>query len=373
MTRFQRALNIRTGVLQAIRAPWNYQTLAVVAAMVGATAVSLSVTQPSLTVAWTFEIALGVLSNISLLVGGLTLLLNFSRRLIASQSKVSIKFLIYVTTNAIWISPHYLITKIFSPDPTIDFPRAALRIFIALFLFQIISTVVANRLNKELIAKEELVQELVKQRTLIIESEEETRELVSKYLHNTLQSGLVVINHQLLEAMKDVPPTTRSRFQSIVDELELMRKVEIRDASRALSPNLDVLTFEALLTPLMDVYRTSIKFTVKADGVDYLSLKAMGLALYRIIEQVVLNAAVHGSAKIIEIQLSVTDPQSLSLVITNDGAPFKSKALSQGTGTAIIDTWVAIHQGTWTLTLNEMGLTVFQAKLDFEHIAQNLG
>lgn len=365
MTRFQRALNYRTAVFQAADALWNYQTFAVVAAMVGATTVSVSVTQPSLTVAWTFKIALGVLVSVSMLVAGLTFLLNYSKRLIDSQTKIFNKFFIYVATNAMWVYPQYVITTTFLPDPTIEFPRAALRIFTALFLFQFISAVVANRLNKELIAKEGLVQELVKQRSLIIESEEETRELVSKYLHNTLQSGLVVINHQILEAMKGVPPTTRSKFQSIVDELEQMRKVEIRDASRALSPNLDVLTFEALLTPLIDVYRNSMTITVRANGVDYSNLKAMGLALYRITEQVVLNAAVHGAAKNVEIQLNLTEGQSLCLVITNDGKPFKSKAMNQGTGTAIIDTWVANLHGSWGLTNNNQGLTEFRANLDF--------
>lgn len=365
MTRVERAHNLRTSLLQAAKAPWNYQTPAVVAAIIGATSVSVSATQPSLSVTWTLETALSIITGIVLIVVGLTLLLNYSKKLISSQPKRSIKFLIYSATNVLWISPHYFLVSVFSPDPIIEFPRAATRIFVALLVFQIISTVIANRLNEELIAKDELVQELVKQRSLIIESEEETRELVSKYLHNTLQSGLVVINHQLLEAMKSVPPATKSRFQSIVDELELMRKVEIRDASRALSPNLDVLTFEALLTPLIEVYRNTMKITINATGVDYSRLKTMGLALYRITEQVLLNAAVHGAAKNIEMELNQTNKQSLTLVITNDGAPLNSRTLNQGTGTAIIDTWVANLNGSWAMSLNDRGVTEFRAQLDF--------
>ncbi len=365
MTRFEKGLNLRNSIVPAAKAPWHYQTPAVVAAMIGATSVTLSVAQPSLTVAWTVKTALSVIAGIFFLIVGLSLILNYSKKLISSQTKISLKFLIYIAANIFWIAPHYFLVNVFFPDPTIDFSRAALRIFTALLLFQIISTVVANRLNEELTAKEELVKELVKQRSLIIESEEETRELVSKYLHNTLQSGLVVINHQLLEAMKSVPPATRSRFQSIVDELELMRRIEIRDASRALSPNLDVLTFDSLLTPLLDVYRNTVKINIRANGVEYSRLKSIGLALYRITEQVTLNAAVHGAAKNIEIELIQTNKQSLTLVITNDGAPLNSSALNKGTGTAIIDTWVANLHGSWELSLNDRGLTEFRAKLDF--------
>jgi glucose-6-phosphate-specific signal transduction histidine kinase len=222
---------------------------------------------------------------------------------------------------------------------------------------------ISNQLNKELVAKEGLVRELVKQRTLIIESEEETRQLVSKYLHNNLQSGLVVINHQLSEAIKDLPEDSKARFQSILQELELMRKVEIRDASKALSPNLDVLDLEMLIAPLVDVYRSSMVVRVKSSDIEYSSVKPIALAVYRIVEQVLLNATVHGRAKSTTVEFVKTNKGSIQLTITNDGQPINLDSQSRGTGTAIVDTWVSSLEGSWNMSLTDSGATSFRCNL----------
>jgi two-component system NarL family sensor kinase len=216
--------------------------------------------------------------------------------------------------------------------------------------------------NKELVAKEALVQELVKQRAQIIESDEETRQLVSKYLHNNLQSGLVVINHQLGVAIKELPEAARGRFQSILKELEMMRKVEIREASRALSPNLDVLSLETLVEPLIDVYKAAMKVTVKSQEIEYSSVKHIGLAIYRIVEQVLLNATVHGGAQNATVDFIVED-SSVRLTISNDGKPVDVDAIAFGIGTAIIDTWVSSLEGKWGIDLNTEGNTSFTCKL----------
>lgn len=359
---------IWSGLAKALRAPWEYRTFEVVVSVVGATTVALSVSQPTLSLAWSLTTTINAFLCLFLLVGGLSYLLHFSKKIIARLTKTSHKQLVFFATNMLWVVPHYQIVKTFAPDPLAEFPRVAFRIFVSLLVFQVIWTIITNRLNDELRAKEALVRELVRQRGLIIESEEETRQLVSKYLHNNLQSGLIVVGHQLLEAMKDLPPQTRSKFQSIADELELMRKVEIRDASRALSPNLDVLTFEALVSPLVEIYKQSMKIDVAQSEIDYAKIKPIGLALYRIIEQVLLNAAAHGKASNVQVQLNEIGDEALSLEISNDGAPVSTKEIGHGTGTAVIDTWVASLNGKWSLDLNAAGETVFHATVQLRMV-----
>jgi len=346
----------------ALSNPWTYPTFPVVFTLLLLQTIFFSRVQQTLWGTWTPELSLQILLCVALLISCSFLCLKVSQRLIASQSKTSNRFIIFYISNLLWAVLNYLILKALLPDPLQPFPFAGLKLFVGLTATQFFWSLISIQLNRELVAKEALVQELVKQRAQIIESEEETRQLVSKYLHNNLQSGLVVINHQLGEAIKELPEATRGRFQSILKELEMMRKVEIREASRALSPNLDVLSLETLVEPLIDVYKASMKVTVQSQEIEYSSVKHIGLAIYRIVEQVLLNATVHGGAQNVTVDFIVED-SSVRLTISNDGKPIDVDALAFGIGTAIIDTWVSSLDGKWGIDLNTEGNTSFTCKL----------
>jgi len=363
MTKKRRFEELKNAWKQALGKPWEYPIYPTVTTLLLLTTVALARTQPSLSVAWSPVTAARVTACIVLIFVSLASWLNFTKLLISKQERQSIRIVIFFAANFVWAGPQYLILKTFLMDPLDVFPLAAGRVVVGLFFCQIFWVLISNQLNKELFAKESLVRELVKQRSLIIESEEETRQLVSKYLHNNLQSGLVVINHELSEAIKELPETNKSRFQSILQELELMRRVEIRDASKALSPNLDVLNLESLIAPLIEVYKNSMQVAVKSQDVDYSIAKPIALAIYRIVEQVLLNATVHGRAKTARIEFQKTNQNSIQLAITNDGQPIKLDSQPQGTGTAIVDTWVSSLDGNWEITLTDAGETSFRCNL----------
>ena len=71
------------------------------------------------------------------------------------------------------------------------------------------------------------------------------------------------------------------------------------------------------------------------------------LALYRIIEQALLNAAAHGHARHVDISLTQTSGE-LRLAVDDDGQGLPA-TITQGTGTAIITSWVGVTGGTWSL------------------------
>jgi len=363
MTKKRRFEELKKAWKQALVKPWEYPIYPTVTTLLLLTTVALARTQPSLSVAWSPVTAARVIACIVLIFVGLASWLRFTKLLISKQEQQFFRILIFIAANFVWAGPQYLILKTFLMDPLDVFPLAAGRLVVGIFFCQIFWVLISNQLNKELFAKESLVRELVKQRSLIIESEEETRQLVSKYLHNNLQSGLVVINHELSEAIKELPETNKSRFQSILQELELMRKVEIRDASKALSPNLDVLDLETLIAPLIEVYKSSMQVTVNNQNVDYSSAKPVALAVYRIVEQVLLNAAVHGQAKSATIEFEFMKPQGIRIQITNSGKPIDLDKQPNGTGTAIIDTWVSSLTGNWGISLSGRGETRFDCLL----------
>jgi signal transduction histidine kinase len=349
--------------LRAIKEPWKYKTSHVATSLTLTTGAVLVRVQPSLGKPWTISTWILAISFMSVFFFSSFGWLTVAKKVINSQKRYAYQYLLHVVFNLLWIVPNYLLLKVFAPDPIPPVPAIGGRIVIALFLLQLVWTSISNQISRELLAKESLVEELSAQRAMIIDADEATRELVSKYLHNNLQSGLVVITHQIRESMKDLPVSTKSRFQSIVDELEIMREVELRDASKALSPNLDVLTAEALLSPLVEMYARSMQVKVESNQVDYTHIKPVSLAIYRICEQVLLNAAVHGKATTAQISLKLDGKGQMIISIDNDGLPLSSKSTRAGTGSAIIDTWVSSLQGTWQLRTSPNNMTTFEAEL----------
>jgi len=349
--------------IKAIKEPWKYKTSHVATSLTLTTGAVLVRVQPSLGKPWTIPTWILAISFMAVFFFSSFGWLTLAKKVINSQKRYAYQYLLHVLFNMLWIVPNYVMLKIFAPDPIPTFPATGSRIAIALFLLQLVWTSISNQISRELVAKEALVEELSAQRAMIIDADEATRELVSKYLHNNLQSGLVVITHQIRESMKDLPGSTKSKFQSIVDELEIMREVEIRDASKALSPNLDVLTAEALLSPLVDMYARSMQVKIESNLVDYTQFKPVSLAIYRICEQVLLNAAVHGKATSALISLNLDDKSHITLSVENDGLPLSSKTIRTGTGSAIIDTWVSSLHGNWDLRTDANIKTTFEANI----------
>ena len=60
-----------------------------------------------------------------------------------------------------------------------------------------------------------------------------------------------------------------------------------------------------------------------------------------------LNAAAHGHARHVDISLTQTSGE-LRLTVDDDGQGLPAKT-TQGTGTAIITSWVGVTGGTWSL------------------------
>lgn len=348
---------------KAIREPWKYKTSHVSISLVLLTGGALIRIQPSIPkFSPPFVLLLGFLFLASLLAICFAWF-HATNKIIAALRTRPAKYLTYVSSNLIWVFPNYVVIDLFAPDPIPALGPAAFRISFTLFLLQILWTSISNQINRELVAKEALVEELSAQRAMIIDADEATRELVSRYLHNNLQSGLVVITHQLRESVKNLPISARSKIQSIADELEIMREVEIRDASKALSPNLDVLTTKALLSPLVEMYLKTMEVKIEDNSIDYPVVRPISLAIYRICEQVLLNAAAHGHATQVKISLSIYSSSKLVLTIQNNGQPLRSKNYVAGTGSAIIDTWVSSLNGSWGLQTSSNNETRFEAQL----------
>lgn len=208
-----------------------------------------------------------------------------------------------------------------------------------------------------------LLDQLEIQRGKIIDAQEQVRKEIATYLHDGLQSQLVVLGLQMRNAAKNMPPEQLAIANSFIEEIEHIRRVDVRKASQQLSPDLQQISVTAAIRDIADRYSPEVKVAIGIDSeIQSPALpERTKLALYRIAEQVILNAAAHGQARNVWLSIAA-DGDHYNLQIANDGLPLDESQRSGG-GSAIISSWVDYLEGTWSLIQVPGQQVLFQAKL----------
>lgn len=224
---------------------------------------------------------------------------------------------------------------------------SAIRLFIAAFILALLAGQYRKFLASKLIQSMGLLTQLEEQRRLLIESEEKVRREIADLLHNSIQSKLVVAATKLDQIQAKAPESLASNLKSVIDQLESLRSLDVRNASRALSPDIKIVGLKQSLIDLSGTYSDAMKITFDVSDLSDEAESTVGLAIYRICEQGFLNALTHGAAK--NCDVSVWAEQGwLHITIDNDGVGLNDNRSSAG-GSAVIDAWVASFGGTWAM------------------------
>lgn len=80
------------------------------------------------------------------------------------------------------------------------------------------------------------------------------------------------------------------------------------------------------------------------------------IAIYRVVEQALLNAASHGHAARVDVSLSKSSGGSLVVRVSDDGRGLPRGEIVRGSGTAIMDAWCAVAHGSWSWVPAERGV-----------------
>lgn len=232
---------------------------------------------------------------------------------------------------------------------------------IALLIVSAVFGIASYRVGLEGQRVSEALEIVREQREQLLLADEFARREVADYLHDNVQADLVVLSLQLRGLSTELPPAFSARLNSVLEELESLRMLDIRTASRRLSPDIPTLGLTAALRSLAETYSSTTVIDVDCP----LSVNAhddqLKLAVYRITEQALLNAAIHGKATRAEVRVVETPLGQVHLTITNDGQPLPSSH-GDGSGTAIIEAWVSRYDGSWALT-TQGGSTLLRAEL----------
>jgi signal transduction histidine kinase len=234
------------------------------------------------------------------------------------------------------------------------------RAFIVVWLVSALIGTVYERIQRESDTARAALQTVVTQRRLLLESEERVRGQVAAYLHDRVQTDLVTIGLRIRAAVDlEREEMTREIDASLAD-LERVRADEVRSASRRLSPHLARVPFDIALRDLAAGYRPgmTINVSVADDAASRLRTGdsiTVATGLYRICEQGLLNAAVHGHATECWIQLSLDSQGRFVLSLHDNGVGLPASPTPAGMGTTVISAWSQALDGAWSLESADVG------------------
>lgn len=213
------------------------------------------------------------------------------------------------------------------------------------------------RLKQQIARTETALADVEEQRRVIISSEENLRSSIATYLHDNVQASLVALAMQLTMVAKNTDEQTAAQISSIVNELEEVRSTEVRKASHLLSPDISTLGLGAAIKELARTYEPWMLTTVDVNEPWQVNDQAPArrdlvvLGAYRMIEQSLLNAAIHGRSRRVEVNV-VMDEHQLLLDVIDDGHGFGQGGYTPGTGAKVINAWVQSLGGTWSIESN---------------------
>jgi len=208
----------------------------------------------------------------------------------------------------------------------------------------------AYRIGLQTRALEAQVRQLEEQRRQIVEADQRARTEVAQALHDDVQGALLRAVLRLNRLADGAAGAEAEGLRAVIADLEALRGDGVRAISRRLAPPIESVGIGSALEDLAETYRGSLAAVVTIEDD---ALAALGgwpdgeLAVYRIAEQGLLNAAGHGQATRAEVTVEAVDG-AVRLAVRDDGAGL-AQAITPGMGLAVVDAWVGVVGGTWRL------------------------
>jgi signal transduction histidine kinase len=237
-----------------------------------------------------------------------------------------------------------------------DFPPALTLtpgLFIGSLMLSLFALYVMHRAERSITDRLEqanvLVEQLKVDREELISRDEAIRRQTSRFLHDRVQSDLMVVGMEL----KSIQGASSTEVNEVIDRaitrLEETRSTDLKNLIQVLSPNFETGGIKGSIESLAIQYESGMAVLIEIDqNSDQLDSLIM-LGAYRIIEQGLLNAFVHGPAKNVFVSVTTDSAGKTEILISDDGPGADLEFVDSGVGTAVIDSWVGILNGKKTV------------------------
>jgi len=223
-------------------------------------------------------------------------------------------------------------------------------IFIASLLLVLFALALMHRAERKISDRLDLANKLVgrleSEREGLIQSDERLRRHTSQFLHDRVQSDLMVVGMKLKSISGQASPEVNEVIERAIQRLENTRAADLRDLIQILTPNLDAGTLQSAVEILLEQYKATMEVSLKIDALTEKLESELLLGIFRIVEQAMLNALVHGPASRVQISVTTNSEGITEIIVSDDGPGVTVESLTAGVGTAIIDSWVGILNGS---------------------------
>lgn len=262
----------------------------------------------------------------------------------------------------------YVLSPLFLSTPqlsAVGIVPTTIRAFIAVTVAQSVAGALTLRYVRQATVATEALETVKVQQRLVVEADERARRGVAEFLHDRVQADLLVVAFELRSAQQDTDAATRERIELAITDIERIRSTEVRSAGRRLSPAFGSVGLDTALEDLAASWDPALHVSITFDSASRAHLMSgrprrdLLVAIYRVVEQALLNAVVHGQATQVDVKVTMPTAESLVLTVTDNGQGLPANSIVRGSGTAIMDAWCAAAGGTWRwLTPSTGGLQV---------------
>jgi signal transduction histidine kinase len=250
----------------------------------------------------------------------------------------------------------YILSPLFLSTPSLSavgIVPTTIRAFIAITFAQSLAGALTLRYARQAAVATAALQQVQIQQQMVVEADERARRGVAEFLHDRVQADLLVVAFELRACLDGADPSTQKRLEKAIAEIERIRSSEVRSASRRLSPAFGSVGLDTAVQELADSWGSVLRVGLTFDHGSRTLLMGGGVsrdlltAIYRVVEQALLNAASHGHASRVDVELSMAADGSLTVVVEDDGRGLPRGEIVRGSGTAIMDAWCAVAGGSW--------------------------
>lgn len=219
-------------------------------------------------------------------------------------------------------------------------------ILIVLALLHRAELSIIRRLEKA----DKLKLELQKAREELVLSDEELRRQTSQFLHDRVQSDLMVVAMELKSIQRKLSGEASETIAKAISRLEQTRTSDLKNLVQTLTPNLVGTGFTNSLKYFQAQYHSSFTLDLSISDKSEELRESQQLGLFRIIEQSLLNSLIHGPTKSVKVSISISDAGECVLEIHDFGPGADVTIIKPGVGSSIIDSWVSILNAVKKIT-----------------------
>jgi signal transduction histidine kinase len=206
-----------------------------------------------------------------------------------------------------------------------------------------------------------------------LETLEEERRRISESLHNGIGQLLYGVKISLENLDREFPEKDFESTKAYTTKLLSDAIIETRRISHELMPaTLEEFGLKAAIDDVCHQLQDAVNFTCKVYGIKKRPEKYLELAIYRTIQELMINVVKHADATQAKVEVNI-QPQQISLTVSDNGRGIKTaKGGKQGIGLTSIRSKIKLLNGDVKITSSKDKGTTVEVIVPLQNTAETV-